>query len=159
MGRVWGGGGEGGGGQGAGLSVPYRYLPDQATTPPVLVCLPCPNRPTAAAAAAAARYWQLDPPTERCVRGALIESHQALNGSFREFVKATPYVDNYLYVDVFYNMHVDAYKQCCCPGVPAPYITWELIFYGAGELLPCVSTSAAGELSQILNFGRCGGGW
>jgi hypothetical protein len=93
------------------------------------------------------------------VRGALIQSHQALNSTFREFVKATPYVDYDKFVEVFYDMHVSAYEQCCCPGTPAPYITWEAIFYGLGEVLPCVSTSVTGELSMILNFGRCGGGW
>jgi hypothetical protein len=61
-------------------------------------------------------------------------------------------------VKVFYDLHVAAYKTCCCPGTPAPYYTWLGIFYGAGEVLPCTSDTF-GMLGAILMFGRCGGGW
>jgi hypothetical protein len=99
------------------------------------------------------KYWALDPPVQQCVRGQLLAADQSLNATFRQLVKDTPYVDNYVYVSVFYNMHVQAYDTYCCYGEPAPMATWLAIFY-AGAALPCAT-----ELAMILDFGRCGGGW
>jgi hypothetical protein len=97
-----------------------------------------------------------------CVRTYLLNHHKAMNSSFRQYIKDTPYVQNYKYVDFFYNMHVEAYKSCCCSGKPAPYITWMAVFY-ASAVIPCnyipVLPSQTTEIGQILTYGRCGCGW
>lgn len=99
------------------------------------------------------KYWALEGPAEQCVRQQLYEGHLALNATFRQFIKDTPYIDNYKYVGYFYDLHVRAYASCCCPGAPAPADTWYGVFY-AGALLPCPAV-----LDSILALGRCGCGW
>eukprot|EP00013_Stygamoeba_regulata_P019628 CAMPEP_0177656268 /NCGR_PEP_ID=MMETSP0447-20121125/15457_1 /TAXON_ID=0 /ORGANISM="Stygamoeba regulata, Strain BSH-02190019" /LENGTH=236 /DNA_ID=CAMNT_0019160337 /DNA_START=70 /DNA_END=783 /DNA_ORIENTATION=- len=103
------------------------------------------------------RLWEMNPPAASCVRTALLAGHQALNATFRQFVRDTPYADSHKYVQEFYDMHVRAYAQCCCPGSVAPLISWQAIFY-AGAALPC-NTWPVGEIASILSFGRCGCGW
>ena len=108
------------------------------------------------------KIWAKNPPAASCVRTYLLNHHKAMNSSFRQYIKDTPYVQNYKYVDFFYNMHVEAYKSCCCSGKPAPYVTWMAVFY-ASAIIPCnyipVLPSQTTEIGQILTYGRCGCGW
>jgi hypothetical protein len=117
------------------------------------------------------RLYATNPPAASCVRTALIRQHKAINGTMRQFIKKTPYIENYKYVDFFYDMHVRAYKECCCSGTPAPKVAWYGIFY-ASAVMPCnycpVATPSKicptvptllNEIAAIFETGRCGCGW
>eukprot|EP01098_Paradermamoeba_levis_P015712 TRINITY_DN811_c0_g1_i1.p1 TRINITY_DN811_c0_g1~~TRINITY_DN811_c0_g1_i1.p1 ORF type:complete len:226 (+),score=47.65 TRINITY_DN811_c0_g1_i1:80-757(+) len=101
-------------------------------------------------------FWQLDAPS--CVRSYLIKGHENLPSQLKVDIRNATLsgVRSRLlpYVETFYQMHVDAYNNCCCPGKPAPFATWVMVFY-AGNLLPCKT----GILPMVMEFSRCGCGW
>ena len=103
------------------------------------------------------RLWGAGVPATSCIRTALLHGHQAINATMRRAIAQTPYAELHRIVPYFYDMHVDAYRQCCCSGKPAPLVDWEAIFYAA-DVLPC-DTPEIGELAMILKFGRCGCGF
>jgi len=51
---------------------------------------------------------------------------------------------------ILYQIHVNAFTECCCPCGPPPYLTWKLV-----TAVPAASCSEAGDLFDI--FGSCHG--
>eukprot|EP01124_Arcella_intermedia_P002764 TRINITY_DN11503_c0_g1_i1.p1 TRINITY_DN11503_c0_g1~~TRINITY_DN11503_c0_g1_i1.p1 ORF type:complete len:253 (-),score=-1.56 TRINITY_DN11503_c0_g1_i1:93-851(-) len=107
--------------------------------------------------------WKL--PVASCVRTHLLDAHKALNVTTKQAMRqATLSWDpfsTYKYVDLIYQMHVLAYRSCCCSGRVAPLPTWYGVFF-AGKILPCwLDSPGVGVdiISSILQFGRCGCGW
>jgi len=92
-----------------------------------------------------------------CVRTQILKYHQQLPDQFKWNVRnATISGDRSKmipFIETFYKLHIQSYKDCCCPGRPAPYLDWVLIFY-FGEILPCQLI-----IDSILQTGRCGCGW
>ena len=99
-------------------------------------------------------------PSASCVRNYLHQAHQNLsnetkiawraakehwNGEFEWSLEA---------LDPVYEMHMAAYKHCCCPHNIAPKPDWALIFVG-GKLLHCELI-----VDAIEALGYCGcEGW
>jgi len=92
-----------------------------------------------------------------CIRESLLAAHRSLSPSIKQALRhasTSNDVSTLLeYLPLFYDAHVDAYKECCCVGKPAPYYQWVLLLW-LGDRLSC---SVITEL--IYLFGRCGCGW
>ncbi len=73
--------------------------------------------------------WQT--PAASCIRTYLLGAHQGLSNQLKMSIRnATLDWDpttEFKYVNLIYNMHVQAYKSCCCSGAPAPLIGQLLI--------------------------------
>jgi len=94
-----------------------------------------------------------------CVRTAIIKGHQSLSNELkwglRNYTKSfTLCTSNGLsFLPTLYDIHINAYASCCCPGHVAAYLEWVAIFCSGG-FFPCAAIPSA-----ILSQGRCGCGW
>lgn len=121
-------------------------------------------------------------PTANCVRSYLLAAHQG-DSYFSEAEKAnyagmfsqecnkfpnpgSCVMGNYYnavinqMVPKVYQMHVNAYKTCCCPGSPASKPHWYMIFFGFLESFVWTNAGCSLEVQQIEKRGPCGcDGW
>jgi len=59
------------------------------------------------------------------------------------------------FIPQIYQIHVNAYKTCCCPGTPAPLVAWNYIISSYQGFVPCDYVVAGIEAA-----GQCGcQGW
>lgn len=91
-----------------------------------------------------------------CVRTYLLNAHVQLNNTYKVYLHNSSWPLNILDAAFFYEMHVNAYKSCFCPGTPAPLPMWYALFFG-GAVLPC--NGKVSVTMSILEFGRCGCKW
>ena len=94
--------------------------------------------------------YEQEPAAASCVRTSLIKQHKALDSTTRQKVKED---SRFSHVNLFYQMHKRAYKECHCAGTPAPFIAWEGVF-GIGGIMNCQEI-----ISAVYETGRCGCGW
>lgn len=89
--------------------------------------------------------------TARCVRHVVQESHK--NEVYFSLEQKQSLSD---FAQIAHQLHVDAYRQCCCPGSPAERWAWDLVsLFG----LPATSLCSL-EILAIQEYGPCGcEGW
>jgi len=101
------------------------------------------------------KLWLTD--AASCVRSNLIRAHIAIPADTKQALRTATLSGNPVkwaeFTGMFQDFHIAAYKNCGCPGAPAPYVDWLGIVLG-GEILPCPTI-----IDAILQFGRCGCGW
>jgi len=121
------------------------------------------NAATCACSGGGLSLWNA--PIVPCVRQLILLGHQRMPDAMKHAARAAKLsvLGGFSSTDVIeylYQVHVDAYQTCGCPGTPAPFPTWELL-YDAPQVTPidCSATPGVGVLWLILQFGRCGCGW
>jgi hypothetical protein len=100
-----------------------------------------------------------------CVRTHLLASHKAIPDATKDHMrqlkkkhcnKLACSVEYLLYIEKFfiplaYEVHVNAYKDCCCTKKPAPLIYWKLLMANYKGFVPCAAIVASVQVK-----GPCG---
>jgi hypothetical protein len=104
-------------------------------------------------------------PTASCVRNNLIASHKTVPDSLKQemrdmkkkhcgslmcSVTYLAWVEKH-FIPLAYDVHVDAYKNCCCARKPAPLIYWRMLMLNYKGITPCSWIVKAIQLK-----GKCG---
>jgi len=105
-------------------------------------------------------------PIVSCVRQHILTGHQQMSDAMKRAARTAKQtffngISTGPIIDYLYQVHVDAYQTCGCPGTPAPFPTWELLYNAPQAITPivCTETPGVGVLWLILQYGRCGCGW
>jgi len=101
-------------------------------------------------------WTEVQPKVIECIRGYIIRGTIALPDSTKQTLRTNGVLVGSSIIHALYDIHTNAWEQCCCVGGFVSYSVWFTGWWGASALLPC--TGLGSTIQGLLDFARCGCG-